>query len=108
RDDIGRGEFAGAARAAVEARLDLAEEAGVEIDLLVRRTIERPHRRLRHAAASAVGGIAEQTDLRTDVIPARRRELLLPAIVDLAEDAGDHAAHLVRRRAGLALAGRTI
>src|SRR5262249_6012404 len=40
-------------------------------------------------------------------LPARG-ELLAPAIVDLAENARDHAAHLVARRAGLALPGRTI
>src|SRR5882757_2631788 len=65
RDDIGRGELAGIARAAVEARLDLAEEIGVEEYLLVRRTVERPHRRLRHAAAPAIGGVAEQHDARS-------------------------------------------
>src|SRR5262249_3107332 len=81
------------------------EEAGVEIDLLVRRAVERSHRRLRHAAAPAIGGVAEQHDLRPRIGPAAGAELLAPAIVDLAEDACDHAAHLVARRAGLALPG---
>src|SRR6187399_2027392 len=40
RDDIGRREFARAARTTLEARFDLAEETGVEEYLLVRRTIE--------------------------------------------------------------------
>src|SRR6266481_546501 len=45
-DDIGRGEFAGIAGTAVKPRLDLAEKSGVEKNLLFRRAIERPHRRL--------------------------------------------------------------
>ena len=61
RDDVGRRELAGAARAAAKTCLDLAEERGVEEDLLVRRAVERPHRRLRHAAASAIGGVRNST-----------------------------------------------
>ena len=63
-DDIGRGEFAGAARTAVKAGFDLAEEPGIEKDLPFRRAVERTHRRLRHAAAAAIGGVSEQHDLR--------------------------------------------
>ena len=100
-DDIGRREFAGAARAAAKARLDLAEETGVEEDLLVRRAVERPHRRLRHAAAPAIGGVAKQHDARPRIILPAGLEDLAPAVVDLAENAGDHAADLVLRRAGL-------
>src|SRR5258708_30273884 len=101
RDDVGGGELAGIARAAAEAGLDLAEEAGVEEYLLVRRAVERPHRRLRHAAAPAIGGVTEQHDTRPRIGLAAGLEDLAPAIVDLAEDAGDHAPHLVFRRAGL-------
>src|SRR5215217_3761667 len=100
-DDIGRRELAGIARAAAKARLDLAEETGVEEYLLVRRTIERPHRRLRHAAASAIGGVAKQHDARPGVILAGGLENLAPAVVDLAENTGNHAADFVLRRAGL-------
>ena len=53
RDHIGLRELAGLAAAAAEARLELAEERGVEIDLAVVRAIERPHRALRHAAGRA-------------------------------------------------------
>src|SRR5262249_14224065 len=102
RDDVGRGEFAGAARAAAEPRLDLAEESGVEEDFLVRRAVERPHRRLRHAATSAIGGVAEQHDLRADIVLAAPLKLLFPAVVDLVQDARNHAAHLVGRRTGFA------
>src|SRR5258708_4315705 len=102
-DDIGRGEFAGAARAAVKARLHFPEKSSVEEYLLVRRTIERPHPRLRHAAAPAIGGVAEQHDARTlEGLPPGLEDLA-PAIVDLAEDAGDHVTHLVLARAGLGL-----
>src|SRR6267378_1995494 len=64
-DDIGRGEFARIARTAVKPRLDLTEEPGIEKDLLVRRAIERPHRRLRHAAtpAAAAAVIATVIDI---------------------------------------------
>src|SRR5258708_6295222 len=100
-DDIGRGEFARIARTAVKPRLDLTEEPGIEKDLLVRRAIERPHRRLRHAAAPAVGGVAKQYDARTGIGLTAGLEDFAPAVVDLAEDTGDHATHLVGRRAGL-------
>src|SRR5262249_21460533 len=52
RDDVGLHELAGAAAgiAAMEARLDLAEERGIEIDLLVVRAIERTHGALGIAA----------------------------------------------------------
>ncbi len=100
-DDIGGGEFARAAGTAAEAGLDLAEEAGVEEDLLVGRAIEWPHRRLRHAAAPTIGGIAEQHDARTGVALAAGLENLAPAIVDFTEHAGDHAAHVILRRSGL-------
>src|ERR1700733_8557033 len=107
-NDIGRGEFAGIARAAVKPGLDLAEESGVEKYLLVRRTIKRSHRRLRHAAASAIGGVAEQHDLRTDIGLSAGAEDFAPAIVDFTQDAGDHVAHLVGRRAGLGGRGSPI
>src|SRR5262249_55415054 len=76
RDDVGRSEIAGAlARAAVKTILDLAEETGVEENLPVGRTIERPHRRLRHAAAPAIGDIAEQHDFRTGIVLPAGAEL---------------------------------
>src|SRR5665213_2094047 len=101
RGDIGRGEFAGIARTAVEAGLDLAEESGVEKYLPLGRTVKRSHRRLRHAAAPGRGGIAEQHDLRADIVLAAGLKNLGPAIVDLAENARDHVAHVVGRYAGL-------
>src|SRR3954469_6303488 len=108
-DDVGGGEVTGGlAGAAAKTRLDLAEETGVEEDGPVGRTIERSHRRLRPAAAPAIGDVAEQHDLRTGKGLARGLEDLAPAVVDLAEDAGDHAAHLVGRRAALGRGGLAI
>src|SRR5579872_6057387 len=46
RDDVGLRELAGLALAAAEPGLDLAEEAGVEKNLLLRWAVERAHRRL--------------------------------------------------------------
>src|SRR6202043_2986626 len=107
-DDIGRRELAGAARTAVKSSLDLTKKSGVEKNRFFRRAIERPHRRLRHAAAPAIGGVAKQHDLRTRIGLPAGLEDFAPAIVDLAEDAGDHAAHLVGRRAGLGGPGPAI
>src|SRR5262249_32778576 len=66
RDQIGLRELAGLAAdvAAAEAGLDLPEERGVEVDFLVRRTIERPHRALRDAAAIRARGAAIQDQYR--------------------------------------------
>src|SRR5579872_267130 len=107
-DDVGGGELAGRALAAVKAGLDLAEKSGVEENLPVRRTVERTHRRLRHAAAAAIGGVAEQHDTRAGVGLPRGLEDLAPAVVDLAENAGNHAAHFVGRRAALDGAGSPV
>ncbi len=107
-DDVGGGEFACAALTAAKLGLDLAEEVGVEENLPVRRTIERSHRRLRHAATSAVGGVPEQHDTRADIGTAAFGENLAPAIVDLAENTGDHVAHLIGRRAALGLRRRPV
>ena len=58
RDHIGFRELAGFAAAAVEAHLHVLEERGVEIDALIGRTIERPHRRLRETA----GGLSRSIE----------------------------------------------
>src|SRR5947208_13483685 len=107
-DDVGCRELAGIARTAVKPGLDLAEKSGIEINRLVWRAVKRPHRRLRHAAAPTIGGVAKQHDFRTSIGLPTGLEDLTPAIVDLAEDAGDHAAHLVGWRAGLDGSGSAI
>src|SRR5712672_3976142 len=107
-DDIGRGELAGTTGTAVKPSLDLTEKSGIEKNRLVRRAVERSHRRLRHAAAPAIGRVAKQHDARTRIGLPAGLEDLAPAIVDLAEDAGDHAAHLVGRRASLGGTGPAI
>src|SRR6266446_7423752 len=107
-DDVGCGELAGIARTAVKPSLDLTEKSGIEKNRLVRRAVERSHRRLRHAAAPAIGRVAKQHDFRTRIGLPAGLEDFAPAIVDLAEDAGDHAAHLVGRRTGLDRPGSAI
>src|SRR4029078_12347719 len=52
RNYVSFGEFARLATATAKARLDIAEERGVEINAPVVRTIERPHGRLRHTATA--------------------------------------------------------
>src|SRR3981081_4680524 len=107
-DDIGSGELAGITRTAVKPSLDLTEKSGVEKNCLLRRTVERSHRRLRHAAAPAIGRVAKQHDARTRIGLPAGLEDLAPAIVDLAKDAGNHAAHLVGGRASLGGPGPAI
>src|SRR5215212_3013802 len=85
-----------------------AAESGIEENLPVRRTVERPHRRLRHATAAAIRGVAKQHDARTRIGLSAGLEDFAPAIVDLAEDARDHAADLVGRRAAFCGSGSAI
>src|SRR5437660_7168623 len=94
-------ELAGIAGTAVKASLDLTEKSGVEKNLLLRRTIERPHRRLRHSAAATVGGVTEQDDFRTCIGLPAGFEDFGPAIVNFAENARNHITHFVGRRARL-------
>src|SRR5580698_5966516 len=108
RDEIGCGKFAGRTLTAVESGLDLAEEAGIEKYLPVRRAVERPHRRLCHAAASAIGRVAKQHDARPGIGLAGSLENLGPAIVDLAENTGDHVAHIVGGRPFFDSPGSTV
>ena len=99
RDHIGLGEFAGLAAAALEAHLHVAEERGVEIDAPVARAIERPHRRLRIAAAARLAaGVKPQP--RRPVALAARLEDGRPHVLGVAEHGGDELAGLVGRRAG--------
>ena len=98
---IVRGEWAGIVRTACKARLYLADISGIQNALLVRCAVERPHRRLRHAAPPAIGGVAEQHDFWTGIGLPGSLEDFGPAIVDLTQNAGDHGAHLVGRRARL-------
>src|ERR1700737_4405278 len=107
-DDIGRGELASIARTAVKPGLDLTKKSGIEKNRLVRRAVERSHRSLRHAATSAIGGVAKQHDARTRKGLPTSREKRTPAVGDRAEDAGEHAAHRVGRRAGLGGTGSAI
>src|SRR3984957_2405029 len=104
-DHISLGEFAGLAAgiAALEARLDLLEERGIEIDLLVDRAIERPHGASRRAAAR-VGRAAVHDQRRRPIGLAVLGEDVLPLDLGAAQYARHEAAHLVLGHAGLPLA----
>src|SRR3954467_1658011 len=66
------------------------EEAEVEIDALVGRAIERPHRRLA-LAARGLRGVAEQHQPRLLVLPAHLLELGAPYVLGALEHARDEA-----------------
>src|SRR5580698_951504 len=100
-DDIGLGELARLAVAAgAELGLHIVEERGVEINARVARAVERPHRRLRHAAAARLrAGIEAQ--LRRMIGPIVGGEDFTPGIFGAAEDQRDEAAGSVLWRARL-------
>ena len=83
-DNIGLRELAGR----LEAARQLVEEAEVEIDPLVGRTIERPHRRLADAALGA-RGVAEQDQLGIAILAAHPLEDLVPDILGALQHARD-------------------
>ena len=103
RDHIGLRELAGLAAdiAAAEAGRDLAEERSVEIDLLVARAVERPHRALRDPAACRLGGAAVHDQCGRPIGRVLLGEDVLPLRLGGAEHARDEAPHFVLRRAGL-------
>ncbi|MNI46930.1 hypothetical protein D3C73_1014180 [compost metagenome] len=94
-DDIGLGEV-GAGRA--QLALHLAPEAEVQIDLLIRRTVERPHGGLAVAAAG-LGALFVQDGGRRGVA----FQLRAPDVVDVGADDLDELAGLILGRAHLAL-----
>ena len=106
RDHIGLREFAGVAGATVKARLDLTKKRRVEIDAPVGRTIKRPHRRLREAAAALLRA-GEQPQPRRAVLLAARPENFAPGVLGIAQHGCDELTHRVGRRAG-APAGRPV
>src|SRR6185295_12351471 len=110
RDHVGLRELTGARAgiAAFEAALDIAEKRCVEIDLLIARTIERPHRGLRHAALVGARRAGEHHQRRRPVALAGLFEDQLPLHVRAAENARDELAHVIARRAGLAPALRRL
>ena len=79
-----------------EARAQVLVEAEVDVRLLVERAVERPHRRLRHAAAR-LHGLAEEDELRR---PVASRQQLRPRRLRVVEDEGDelHPLRLLGRR----------
>src|SRR5580698_9616485 len=101
RDDIGFGELARfAVRAGAELGLHVIEERRVEIDALVARAIERPHRRLRHAAAARLRAVIE-TQLRRMIGLVVGSECFGPYVLSAAEHQRDETAGRILRRARL-------
>ena len=98
-DHIGLRELAGLAVAAFEAGLDLAKERGIEIDLLIDRAVERPHR-ARGRAAARIGAAAVHHQRRRPVGLAVLGEDVLPLDLGAAQDARHEHAGFVLRRAG--------
>src|SRR5688572_8772181 len=99
RDDVALRE-----RPALRAKaLHVAEEADVEIDLLIERAVERAHRRAR-GAALRLHLPGEEDRLRGLVARAAPSELVRPVLLDAVHEADDAAVVAgVRVRAGLAL-----
>ena len=92
RDHVGAGKLAGFAAASSKAPLQVLEERRIEIDLLVARTIERPHRALR-SSASRARRAREHHELGRAIGLAVLGEQVLPLHLGAAE----HAAHEARR-----------
>ena len=89
RDHIGFGKAARlVARAGVEFVLHVPEERHVQVDILILRAIERPHRRLRHAAAAVDRAVIEPQPHRM-ISPPHTRENVGPAVLGVAEHRGD-------------------
>src|SRR6516162_1165757 len=78
RDHIGLGELAALAPdiAATETPLEILKECGVEIDLLVVRTVERTHGRLGKPACRARGAREHDERRRLVSFPSLRKDLL--------------------------------
>ena len=93
-DDVGLGELAGCAQALLEHLV----EAQVDVDLLVVRAVERPHRRLALAARRRPAA-REEDELRRLVGPARLAEDVGPDDLGAAQDLRDELrAGIVGRR----------
>jgi hypothetical protein len=84
RQDISLCELAGRA----EFRFELIIEAKIDVDLLIRWTIERSRRRLGHAA-SRVGYIAKQDQLGVPVGYANLWKQAIPGFLRVIEDKGN-------------------
>src|SRR5262245_20888937 len=96
RDYVGLGELAALAAdlAAAEAPFEILKERGVEIDLAIDRTVERPHGGLGGPAGRACGA-GEHDQGRRLVGFARAREDLFPFGFRASEHGGHELAHLV-------------
>src|SRR5688572_16182265 len=102
RDDVVAGEVA----AGAELRLELVEEAEVDVDLLVRRAVERSHRGLRETAARFHGPV-EEHERRLLVLAAELLEDAIPGVFRFRErDGGLLPPFRFVRRLGVGLVRR--
>jgi hypothetical protein len=110
RNHVGLGKLTGLAAdiTAAKAGRDLIEKRGVEIDLLVRRTIKRSHGALRHSAATRLCGAAVEDQNRRAVSLAVSGKDLLPLHLGAAEHLAHEAAHVVLGCAGASRRGRRL
>ena len=86
-----------AVRAGAELALHIVEERGVEIDALIARAVERPHRRFGKGARRRLGA-GEQPQFRRVIGPPAGGEDFRPAILGVAEHQRDELAGRVGRR----------
>src|SRR5215471_8072193 len=110
RDHVGLRKLARPAAdiAAAEACRDLIEERGIEIDLLVGRTVERSHGALRDSPATRLRRAAIEDQYRRAIHSAVFGEDLLPLQFGAAEHLADEASHVVLRRGGAPRRGRRL
>src|SRR6266508_702675 len=110
RDHVGLRKLASLAAdiAAAEARRDLIEERGVEINLLVGRTVERSHGAARFSAATGLRRAAIEHQHGRAIGSALLGEDLLPLQLGAAEHLADEATHLVLRSGGAPRRGRRL
>src|SRR6185436_15830614 len=96
-DHVGLREVAGRAEPVTQR----AEEAEIEVELMVGRTVERSDRRARRAARR-LDGAREEDELRVAVLLAEVAEDLAPGVLGVGEHNGDEVANLVAagRRGG--------
>src|SRR5262245_1281247 len=99
RDHVGLRELAALAPdlAAAETPLEILKERGVEIDLMVDRTVERPHGGLGGPAGRARGAGEHDQGRRLVGFP-RLREYLFPFRLGASQHGGHELAHLVGGR----------
>src|SRR5262249_40084989 len=96
-------QLTGLALAGAETVFQVTKEGRIDVDALIVGAIERPHGGLCHPAARLVGGAGEHDQPRRAVILIALLEDLLPAVLGVAQRAGEDWPHWAAGGAGLAL-----